>query len=230
MEHNDRKMKIVVTRNGPYVVTGGVPLRRETAVPGEEGHPVEWRRGEDFPLLDEYALCRCGHSKNKPYCDGSHEQVGFEGTETCDRGRYISKCSKLAGPELELTDAKDLCSGSRFCQAKGGTWDLVKRSDDRELAELAVTQACNCPSGRLVAWKAGDPIEPQCEPSISVTEDPGAGVSGPLWVKGGILIESEDGTPYETRNRVALCRCGQSENKPLCDGTHRRIGFRDYSE
>ena len=104
-------------------------------------------------------------------------------------------------------------SGARFCHPQGGTWELVKRSDDEELGELAVAQACNCPSGRLVAWRDGEPIEPQCEPSISVTEDPGAGVGGPLWVKGGIRIESEDGTAYETRNRVTLCRCGHFEEQ-----------------
>ena len=86
---------------------------------------------------------------------------------------------------------------------------------------------CNCPSGRLTAWKNGDHIEPELKPSVGVTEDPGAGVSGPLRVKGGIEIESADGTLYETRNRVTLCRCGHSNRKPLCDGSHKRVGFKD---
>ena len=57
-------------------------------------------------------------------------------------------------------------------------------------------------------------------------ENPEAGTSGPIWVKGGIPIESADGTEYETRNRVTLCRCGQSKNKPFCDGAHISIGFK----
>lgn len=219
--------KIVVTRGGPYRVTGGVPLRRESAVPGGEGHPVEWRKGEDLPAGDEYCLCRCGQSKGKPFCDGTHRVVGFEGTETCDGLAYEEKCEKVPGPALELTDAQCYCSGGRFCKASGGTRDLVTRSDDPEAAEKAVAQACNCPSGRLVAWKGGAPVEPECEPSISVTEHPAEGIGGPYWVKGGVPVESEEGQAYEARNRVTLCRCGHSGHKPLCDGTHREVGFKE---
>jgi CDGSH-type Zn-finger protein len=52
-------------------------------------------------------------------------------------------------------------------------------------------------------------------------------VAGPLWVRGGIPITSSDGKRLEVRNRVALCRCGASKNKPYCDGTHVSIHFRD---
>ncbi|MFH1150044.1 MAG: CDGSH iron-sulfur domain-containing protein [Actinomycetota bacterium] len=219
------KRKIMITRDGPYRVTGGVPLLREVAEPDQDGDPVAWKQGEGYSLREEYRLCRCGRSGDRPYCDGSHEETGFQGEETCDRRDYADKCRKFEGPEIDLTDASDLCSQARFCHREGGTWRLVRRSDDPEARDLATEQACNCPSGRLVAWRSGEPIEPHHEPSIGVVEDPGAGVSGPLWVRGGIRIESADGTPYETRNRVALCRCGMSENKPLCDGSHIKAGF-----
>ena len=55
-------------------------------------------------------------------------------------------------------------------------------------------------------------------------------VSGPLWVKGGVAIEASDGFAYETRNRVTLCRCGRSSNKPFCDGTHCKTKFNDGDE
>jgi hypothetical protein len=73
----------------------------------------------------------------------------------------------------------------------------------------------------------GKPIEPHFEKSITVLEDPGRECSGPLWVKGGIPIQSADGSEYEVRNRVTLCRCGKSSNKPFCDGTHISIHFKD---
>jgi hypothetical protein len=80
-----------------------------------------------------------------------------------------------------------------------------------------------CPSGRLLTQVDGsDEVdELPYEPSIAVVAD------GPLWVRGGVRIEGADGEPYEVRNRVTLCRCGASENKPFCDGTHKDIGFRD---
>jgi D-arabinose 1-dehydrogenase-like Zn-dependent alcohol dehydrogenase len=58
-------------------------------------------------------------------------------------------------------------------------------------------------------------------------EIPALGCSGPLWVRGGITVESGDGTRYETRNRVTLCRCGASSNKPFCDGSHAALAFDD---
>jgi CDGSH-type Zn-finger protein len=87
----------------------------------------------------------------------------------------------------------------------------------------------HCPSGRLTLHdkKTGKEIEDKLSPSIAVIEDPPLKCSGPLWVRGGITIESHDGKRYETRNRVTLCRCGASQNKPFCDGSHASIKFND---
>ena len=49
-----------------------------------------------------------------------------------------------------------------------------------------------------------------------------------MWVKGGLRIESSDGTNYEIRNRVTLCRCGKSKNKPFCDSSHVFSSFNDH--
>ena len=86
---------------------------------------------------------------------------------------------------------------------------------------MAIQEAKDCPSGRLVVWnKEGEPYEPELEPSVGVVHDPATSPMGPLWVRGGISVESADGSEYEVRNRVTLCRCGKSANKPFCDGTH----------
>ena len=52
-------------------------------------------------------------------------------------------------------------------------------------------------------------------------------VNGPLWVTGGIPVDVGDEGTLQTRNRVALCRCGASSRKPLCDGSHKEAGFVD---
>jgi hypothetical protein len=75
--------------------------------------------------------------------------------------------------------------------------------------------------------KSGKALEPEFEPAIVLIEDPAQNCSGPLFVKGGIPIEAADGYQYEVRNRVTLCRCGQSRNKPFCDATHIRVRFKD---
>lgn len=72
----------------------------------------------------------------------------------------------------------------------------------------------------MVWTKDGIPIEPVFEPEIALVRDPKAGMFGPLWVRGGIPVVSADGFRYEVRNRVTLCRCGKSANKPFCGGSH----------
>jgi len=220
--------KVVIAKDGPYLVSGNIPMAKEIAVIGKGGEVEEWKKGEEYPRQESYALCRCGASKNKPYCDGAHVAMKFNGTETASKKNYLDQASITLGPELKLTDVKKYCSISRFCHLGGGTWDDVEHSDDPEAKKNAIKSACNCPSGRLVVWdkKTGKAIEPKFEQSIGLIEDEPAGVSGPIWLKGGIELESSDGTKYETRNRVALCRCGKSRNKPYCDGSHIDIKFK----
>lgn len=227
-----KRGKIVIAKDGPYLVSGGLPLGTEIAEVGEEGEPERWVKGKRYPAQERYALCRCGQSGNQPFCDGNHSRVGFDGTEKASRKSYNEQAEKIEGPGIDLKDAESLCSSARFCFPEGGTWELTLESGDPEKRKTAIRQACNCPSGRLVACdkKTGKPVEPRFKPSISLIEDPQAGASGPIWVKGGVTIESEDGRAYEKRNRVTFCRCGRSDNKPFCDGTHIKVRFNDGDE
>jgi CDGSH-type Zn-finger protein len=221
--------KVLVSENGPYIVSGGLPLAKEIIRCDGEGTSVEWEKGEAFPGRETYALCRCGGSGQKPFCDGTHSKEMFDGTETASKKKYLARAERLEGPGYTLTDAQDLCAALRFCHQAGGIWRLTAESGDPDDKKVAARIAGQCSSGRLVVWDSedGKPIEPEFEPSISLTEDPGKGVSGPIWVKGRILMESANGTKYEVRNRVTLCRCGRSDNKPFCDGAHIASGFND---
>jgi CDGSH-type Zn-finger protein len=222
-------MKIVVSKDGPYLVSPGIPMSVQTIQPNKEGLSWEWVEGRRFKVEGEYALCRCGQSKNKPFCDESHLRVGFDGTETATRQPYARQAETTDGPSLTLTDAEELCAFARFCDPGGKIWALVPMSDDPEARRLAIREGMHCPAGRLVVRdkKSGEVFEPRLPPSIGVVEDPAIPCSGPLWVRGGIRVESEGGTPYEVRNRVALCRCGASVNKPFCNGSHASIRFND---
>jgi CDGSH-type Zn-finger protein len=221
--------KIVVSENGPYVVTGQVPLAVQTIEPNRDGFSWNWVEGRSFPVPAQYALCRCGHSQNKPFCDGSHQKVGFQGQETATRQPFIRQAETLEGPTMELLDAEELCAFARFCDPEGKIWSLIERTGEPAGRELFVREAQHCPAGRLVAVdkKTHRVLEPELPPSIGVVEDPAMECSGPLWVRGGIRVESANGLPYERRNRVALCRCGASANKPFCNGSHASIRFRD---
>lgn len=214
------KGRIKVVKGGPYQVTGGLPLSKMVIEADADGKSLRWRKTETYPQKESYLLCRCGKSKNKPYCDGSHVKGHFEGTEIADHSPYIKGVKVYDGPELKLTDKRELCVGAGFCTRAGNIWNLTTNSDTPEYKETAIQEAADCPSGRLVEWdKTGKALEPALEPGIAVTEDQDS-IAGPLWVKGSVDIETSDGYIYERRNRVTLCRCGKSEAHPLCDGSH----------
>jgi CDGSH-type Zn-finger protein len=219
----DGKARIQVSKNGPYLISGGIPLVKQVLVCDRKGNSIGWKEGDRIPAPETYALCRCGGSKNRPFCDGTHLKNHFNGTETASRVPYLERAEWTEGGDIRLSDAPGFCSHARFCVRGKGIWQLVE-SGDGEAKQVALDMAANCHSGRLVAWdrKTGKPIEPVLEKSIGLVEGPGEGMTGPLWVRGGIPVIAADGTPYEVRNRVTLCRCGKSGNKPFCDGSHMR--------
>jgi CDGSH-type Zn-finger protein len=221
--------RVTISKDGPYVVTGSPPLSRQTIVTDKEGGSERWQEGETFAVRATYALCRCGHSNNKPFCDGTHTKVGFDGAETASRKGYLEQAKVLQGPALSLSDAEGLCAFGRFCDPHGSVWNQVAQTDEPATRAEFLRQVQHCPAGRLVAWDnaTGEPLEHQLPISIGLVEDPEQHCSGPIWLRGGIPVVSADGSVYEVRNRVTLCRCGASRNKPFCDGTHASIGFRD---
>ncbi|MDD1669206.1 MAG: CDGSH iron-sulfur domain-containing protein [Methanomicrobiales archaeon] len=222
--HKKDAARIQVTKDGPYMVTGSIPLVKQVLVCDKRGNSIGWKEGGRYPVRETYALCRCGCSRTTPFCDGSHTKNHFDGTETASRVPYLERAEWTEGPDIRLSDAPGFCSHARFCIRGEGIWDLVEQSGDEEAKKTAVGMAANCHSGRLVVWdrKTGKPIEPVFEKSIGLVEGPAEGMQGPLWVRGGIPIIAADGFPYEVRNRVTLCRCGRSGNKPFCDGAHLR--------
>jgi CDGSH-type Zn-finger protein/uncharacterized Fe-S cluster protein YjdI len=122
-----------------------------------EGGPYAFRAQltiDGAPAGFRATLCRCGASKNKPYCDGSHHEIGFEASGEPPSGR------------TEMLPVRD---------------------------------------GVLA-------IEPQ--------------LNGPLRVRGNLEIVSGTGRVVARASSANLCRCGGSANKPFCDGTHAKIGFK----
>ncbi len=214
------KSKIKVTKDGPYEVTGNIPLNKLGMVPNEKGASVEYEVVKEYPRQETYQLCRCGESITKPYCDGSHLS-GFDGQEKANHQTYDQKAHYIKGEYVDLMDAEEYCAGARFCDTKGGTWNLVTKPRNAETKEIVVQQCSDCPSGRLTAiTKEGKKMEHNYPKEISVLEDIVAEEHGPIWVKGKIEVEDENGRVYPVRNRMTLCRCGQSTNKPFCNGNH----------
>ncbi len=221
---------ITVCENGPYIVSSNLPIKRRTRVLSEHGEPMTWQTTEHLEPAGEpgagVALCRCGGSSNKPYCDGSHQTNGFDGTETAATTTYSARARTFEGTGVVVRDDRSICEHAGFCGNRATTvWKMLKGDDTADSIARAQLMAMieRCPSGALTYRMTpdGQDVEPDIATGIAVTDD------GPLFVTGSVRIERADGEELEPRPRVTLCRCGASGNKPLCDGSHAKIGFQD---
>lgn len=212
--------QITIRPNGPYLVTGAVPLRTKTPVMSEHGEPLAWKTGGHDETGDVYALCRCGASSKKPFCDGTHAKNDFDGSQTAASDAYEERRTSLGGEGIEIFDDRAICVHAGFCGNQvSNVWKMAGKTGDTQIRAQAMAMVERCPSGALTYAVDGEPIEPDLPAEIAVIPD------GPLWVSGGISVTRSDGEPLETRHRTTLCRCGHSANKPLCDGSHKEAGF-----
>ena len=224
---------ITVSENGPYLVYGRPPLAMQFVMPDERNESWYFQEGRHFATEAEpTALCRCGASRRKPYCDGSHRDAAWDPRLTARPEALLDAAETIEGGTLKMTDNPKYCVFARFFHPGGDAWMLTERSAGAAERKLAVREASMCPGGRLTAWDkaTGKAFEFRFEPSLGLLEDPAISAGGGLWIRGGIVLRRENGEEYEVRNRVVVCRCGQSANKPYCDGTHAAIKWRDGLE
>lgn len=218
--------KIKIVKNGPYIVQGGIPLQEKIITPNGNAYTLE--EGKKLNQGAMYALCRCGKSKNPPFCDGAHTLSNFDGAETADKLSFFERAEKIEGENIDMYD-DNRCAFARFChREKGDAWELVEKSNSQENINEAIIAASECSAGRLIVVdKQGNVLNKTYDAEIEILQDPENNVSGPIAVKGAIQLESSDGTLYPVQERYALCRCGHSKNKPFCDCSHVPYGFID---
>ena len=212
---------IQVSEGGPYKVFGAPNLLQVFIEQNESGNSARYAAGKQFETQDEMHLCRCGRSKNAPFCDGSHAKAAVDLAEKASFSPLLEGSQQIDGPKHILTDNEHYCAFTRFCDNGNRVWSEVQMPGEahEKLTEFMVH---SCAAGRLLVIdrETMQPIENSEDPGVYAIEDPGMNCSGPLMVRGGVRVESAAGQSYEIRNRQALCRCGQSANKPFCDGSH----------
>lgn len=220
---SDSEARIKIIPNGPLRVTGADLCRIGIRL-DEHERPTDYAEHGDQEHDEAYSLCRCGASANKPFCDGAHRDHDWDPAETASREPTADRRRTIKGDGIAMTDDKSLCWHAGFCVRENGhAWDLLPAAKSAEQVEEVKGMIQACPSGRLQFHEpAGSAsVEPELPQRIAIIDD------GPLYVQGGIPLEAVDGDVYEVLNRMSLCRCGASKNKPYCDGTHTEIGFRD---
>ena len=178
----------------------------ERALPSRGSRRGPRREGRDGLPRRSTALCRCGRSSNKPFCDGTHKTVGFDGTETADAGPIADRRDAYEAAEVTIYDDRSVCAHAGACtDGLPAVWKLgTEPWIDQNAAsadEIKATIA-KCPSGALTSSEPGGAVvEQPLSPAVK------AGVNGPYQVRGGIPVTSSGGETYEVRNRQTLCRC-----------------------
>jgi CDGSH-type Zn-finger protein/truncated hemoglobin YjbI len=212
--------RIVVADNGPYLVTNAAAVRSYL--------------GEALPAAPQVALCRCGESGDKPFCDGSHARTSFSGAK--DPKRVPDQRDTYPGTQVTIFDNRGICQHSGFCTDRlptafrTGTEPFVAPSGGR--MDEIVRAVRDCPSGALSLAFDGTEARDLAEwhggrqPAVEVSLD------GPYRVTGGIPLADAAGGEVRraagsSREHYALCRCGHSQNKPFCSGMHWYVQFRD---
>jgi len=204
------KQKIEIMKNGPYMV-----------------HNVENfsnSQNDSIESKDRMALCRCGHSNSKPFCDGTHGKIGFDDKKLPDQ--VPQDRNDFKGDEITISDNPGVCSHAGHCD---GNLPKVFWSEkdgkripnpDEALPDELIKTIKKCPSGAL-AYKMKDVLydKQDRDPGIHISKD------GPLQITGN--IEFDDSNKPDSKEHYTLCRCGSSKNKPFCDGSHWKAKFTD---
>jgi CDGSH-type Zn-finger protein len=216
---------IQVADNGPYLATNVASVRdhlgQEVPVPPQVGPP-------------QLALCRCGASARKPFCDGTHASNGFTGDKDPTRVPYHR--DTYDGEQVTVFDNRGVCQHSGFCTDRLNT---VFRTDAEPFVapsggrmDEIVRAVRDCPSGALGLAFDGHEQRALADwhgrryQAVEITRD------GPYRITGGLALTGPDGAAVPqgegaSREHYALCRCGHSQNKPFCSGMHWYVGFRD---
>jgi len=229
------KPKILPLPNGPYYLLNDMEPKVVENLQNSKGKPLSTVLG--------VALCRCGASNNKPFCDGTHGTIGFSSenkitaaanynnnnNDSSNKHMIKDKRKDYVGKEITIHDNRRICSHAAECVNNlSSVFKLKSRpwiNPDSARTEEIIDTIRKCPSGALSYSINGieyrDPNER--EPMVTVSKD------GPYLITGGIEligdnIQWADGASKE---HYTLCRCGASNNKPFCDGMHKTVNFKD---
>ena len=201
--------KIMVTEDGPYLVSDAQQI-------------VRLSDGKSYDATGQVALCRCGGSKNKPFCDGTHKQNGFSGDR--DPNRIPDRREDYAAAGITIHDNRGLCAHAGRCtDGLPAVFRLRQEPfiDPEEASPEEIARTVEqCPSGALSYSVAG--AEHHDRGGSTVV---GFVPKGPYVFRGAEELGGAELLAGGTTHRIALCRCGQSTNKPFCSGAHWNVEF-----
>ena len=205
----EKKPNIIPTPDGPYLVKNLENFANQKG-------PLESK--------ETMALCRCGGSANKPFCDGTHKRIGFSSAKL--EGRVEDKRDNYRGKQITIHDNRGICAHAGYCTDGLSSVFRLREEPwihpDAASVDQIIATIQKCPSGAL-SYSVDDAEHRDRggEPTIFVAPN------GPYEVSGGLDIADTTRAEGASKEHFSLCRCGGSKNKPFCDGTHWHIEFKD---
>jgi len=205
----DNKASIKAAEDGPLVVKA----LRHCA-----------NKNGTIEVKEVMALCRCGESANKPYCDGTHSKIGFSSAKL--EGRTEDKRESYSGSKITIHDNRGVCAHAGICTDKLAAVFRMKQEPwidpDAASVDEIIAVIGACPSGALsYSMETDDRPQGDDEPSIMIAKN------GPYEVSGAVELVDATWGEGVSKSEYTLCRCGASKNKPFCDGSHWDINFSD---
>ena len=173
-------------------------------------------------------LCRCGASSNKPYCDGSHRDIGFRSGTPAEPEKDGVKTYR--GSDVNVLYNALICSHAARClKIAPAAFDTDKRpwiAPDRDETERVIEAVRACPSGALRLQRRDGEAE-----HLLASEERRVDVSrhGPYAVL-NLPVAAPPAGEGASERKYVLCRCGKTSNTPYCDGSHAKAGWKDGSE
>lgn len=203
-----KKAKITAIKNGPFQVLQFKKIINSNS--------------EELKCTKDLLLCRCGASASKPYCDSTHVKIKFIGL---NRNKHIrNKTIAYEGNEITIYDNRNICSHAGYCTTELPavfSYDHPWINPNGDAVEKIIAICNKCPSGALSYSLKGGERNFGREYDAAIIRVVGRQYQGPYVITGSVTIEGQIERFPEAPAKMTLCRCGQSKNKPYCNGDHR---------
>jgi len=181
--------------------------------------------GAEIETKPAMALCRCGQSANKPFCDGSHNAAGFKSRGGDDKAEGPDRVFSYEGTQATVHFNPRLCAHAAECgRIAVSVFNPAQKpwvQPDEGTVEQIEAVVAACPSGALQMSAPGGSPQSRTPDRAQVVVQK----DGPYWIT-GVQIETDASAEMVLDDKYVLCRCGQSGNKPYCDGSHRGRGWK----
>lgn len=187
----------------------------------DDNHKIIHQDNEPISAGNPAYLCRCGDSKGKPFCDGTHSEVKFQSKREIDE----EVIQKYVGKDITITFNRSICAGAAYCVKHTAVFSSKSSANwihpNNDTHDKIIKTIKSCPSGALsYSLKGTTYTDSRDKAKLSIIKN------GPYQVE-AITYDVKPLPTNSSTTKYTLCRCGMSKNKPYCDYAHAENNWND---